>query len=214
MRRVTSALLLVALTLTASTHGGARQTVPPPLVVPGLERPVQVLVDEWGVPHIYAERLYDAFTAQGFIAARDRLWQIDLWRKRGLGEMARDFGPAYVESDRMARAVLFRGSLYREWLAYSSDAKRIAEAFVAGVNAYVELTERQPDLLPEEFRLLDYRPARWSAADIVRIRHHGLTLNLTNEIDRAEVYCKDGRDAPRVDWLRRALVPRSNHGYR
>lgn len=177
------------------------------MMVPGLERPVQVLVDEWGVPHIYAERLYDAFAAQGFIAARDRLWQIDLWRKRGLGEMARDFGPAYVESDRMARAVLLRGSLYREWLAYASDAKRIAEAFVAGVNAYVDLTQRQPELLPEEFRLLAYRPSRWEAADIVRIRHHGLTLNLTNEIDRAEVYCKDGPDAPRVDWLRRALVP-------
>ncbi len=159
------------------------------------------------MPHIYAERHYDAFAAQGFVAARDRLWQIDLWRKRGLGEMAKDFGPAYVESDRMARAVLFRGDLYREWLAYASDAKRIAEAFVAGINAYVELTERQPELLPEEFRLLGYRPARWQAADIVRIRHHGLTLNLTNEIDRAEVYCKDGPDAPRVDWMRRALVP-------
>jgi penicillin amidase len=121
--------------------------------------------------------------------------------------MAKDFGPAHVESDRMARAVLFRGSLYREWLAYASDAKRIAEAFAAGVNAWVELTERQPELLPEEFRLLGYRPSRWNAADIVRIRHHGLTLNLTGEIDRAEVYCKDGREAPRVDWMRRALVP-------
>jgi penicillin amidase len=205
MRRVAAALL-VSLVLASST-GGARQPAPPSMVLPGLERPVQVLVDEWGVPHIYAERLYDAFAAQGFIAARDRLWQIDLWRKRGVGEMARDFGPAYVESDRMARAVLFRGSLYREWLAYASDAKRIAEAFVAGVNAWVDLTERQPELLPEEFRLLGYRPSRWDAADIVRIRHHGLTLNLTNEIDRAEVYCKDGPDAPRVDWLRRALDP-------
>ena len=207
MPRLASALLLVALLLDSAMTGGARQSALPPTIVPGLERPVQVLVDEWGVPHIYAERLYDAFAAQGFIAARDRLWQIDLWRKRGLGEMAKDLGPAYVESDRMARAVLFRGSLYREWLAYASDAKRIAEAFVAGVNAYVDLTERQPDLLPEEFRLLGYKPSRWEAADIVRIRHHGLTLNLTNEIDRAEVYCKDGPDAPRVDWLRRALVP-------
>jgi penicillin G amidase len=207
MRRSTPTLVLTALLLIASTHGDARRQVVSSSVVPGLERPVQVRVDEWGVPHIYAERLYDAFTAQGFIAARDRLWQIDLWRKRGLGEMAKDFGPAYVESDRMARAVLFRGSLYREWLAYSSDAKRIAEAFVAGVNAYVSLTERQPELLPEEFRLLGYLPAHWDAADVVRIRHHGLTLNLTNEIDRAEVYCKDGPDASRVDWLRRALVP-------
>ena len=109
MLRVAFALFLVALLLTSSIHGVAGQPALPPVVVPGLERPVQVLVDEWGVPHIYAERLYDAFAAQGFIAARDRLWQIDLWRKRGLGEMAKDFGPAYVESDRMARAVLFRG---------------------------------------------------------------------------------------------------------
>lgn len=153
--------------------------------VPGLEREVRVVVDEWGVPHIYADRLYDAFTAQGFVAARDRLWQIDLWRKRGLGEMARDFGPAYVESDRMARAVLFRGNLYREWLAYGSDAKRVAEAFVAGINAFVDLTDRHPNLLPEEFRLLGYRPARWQASDIVRIRHHGLTGNFSSEVDRA-----------------------------
>lgn len=204
--RVTLALFLGALVLPGQP---VVSPVTPelPVAVAGLERPVQVLVDQWGVPHIYAERHYDAFAAQGFAAARDRLWQMDLWRKRGLGEMAKDLGPAYVESDRMARAVLFRGNLYREWLAYASDAKRIAESFVAGVNAYVELTERQPELLPEEFRQLGYRPSRWQAADIVRIRHHGLTLNLTNEIDRAEVYCKDGPDAPRVDWMRRALDP-------
>ena len=208
MPRVPPALLLVtSLSLAASAVSGGGQPVGEPLIVPGLERPVRVLVDEWGVPHIYADRLYDAFTAQGFVAARDRLWQIDLWRKRGLGEMAEDFGPAYVEGDRMARAVLFRGSLYREWLAYGSDAKRIAEAFVAGVNAYVDLTERRPGLLPEEFRILGYRPSRWAPADIVRIRHHGLTLNFTGEIDRAEVYCKVGRDAQRADWLRRALAP-------
>ena len=202
-------LVLAGLALATAAPHGLRLQAPSPssLAVTGLERPVRVLVDEWGVPHIYAERLYDAFTAQGFIVARDRLWQIDLWRKRGLGEMAKDFGPAYVESDRMARAVLFRGNLYREWLSYASDAKRIAEAFVAGVNAYVALTEQRPELLPEEFRLLGYRPSRWRAEDIVRIRHHGLTLNLTGEIDRAEVYCRDGSEAARADWLRRALVP-------
>ena len=81
---------------------------------------------------------------RAYAAARDRLWQMDLWRKRGLGEMAKDFGPAWVESDRAARSVLFRGDMYREWLAYGSDAKRVAEAFVAGVNAYVAETEAQP----------------------------------------------------------------------
>jgi len=60
----------------------------------------EVLVDRWGVPHLYVGTLHDAFVAQGFIAARDRLWQMDLWRKRGLGEMAKDFGPAWVSISR------------------------------------------------------------------------------------------------------------------
>ena len=175
--------------------------------VPGLEKPADVLIDRWGVPHLYAGTTYDAFVAQGFIAARDRLWQMDLWRKRGLGEMAKDFGPAWVENDRSARAVLFRGDMYREWLAYGSDAKRVAEAFVAGVNAYVAQVQAQPELLPTEFGLLGYKPAMWSAEDVVRIRHHGLTLNFTSEIDRAAALCKDNADGLRADWLRRELDP-------
>ena len=183
------------------------------LAMNGLGQPVEILTDRWGVPHIYASTLDDAFFAQGYQAARDRLWQMDLWRKRGLGEMARDFGPAYVEGDRMARAVLYRGDLYREWLAYGSDGKRIAEAFVAGVNAFVTQSEAHPEMLSEEFRLLGYKPAKWNAPDVVRIRHHGLTLNFTSEVDRAADYCagiKGGSDAtqgPKIDWLRRELAP-------
>src|SRR3954466_14216903 len=90
--------------------------------LPALQARGEILVDRWGVPHIYAANTYDAFVLQGYAAARDRLWQMDLWRKRGLGEMAQDFGPAWVEHDRMARAVLYRGDMYREWLAYGSDA--------------------------------------------------------------------------------------------
>jgi penicillin amidase len=201
----TLAVLVAA--VACSFAGGANPGPPARLHVAGLEQPATVLIDEWGVPHIYAGRLYDAFVAQGFAAARDRLWQIDLWRKRGLGELAKDLGPAYVESDRMARSVLFRGSMYREWLAYGSDAKRIAEAFVAGINAYVALTESRPEMLPEEFRILGSRPARWAPADVVRIRHHGLTLNLGAELTRAEIYCKAGAEAARADWLHRALSP-------
>ncbi|MDQ0035301.1 penicillin amidase [Variovorax boronicumulans] len=174
--------------------------------VPGLEKPAEVLVDRWGVPHLYAGTLYDAFVAQGFIAARDRLWQMDLWRKRGLGEMAKDFGPAWVESDRAARAVLYRGDMYREWLAYGSDAKRVAEAFTAGVNAYVAQVRAQPALLPTEFALLGYQPAMWSPEDVVRIRHHGLTLNFTSEVDRARAFCAGGPGV-KADWLRRELDP-------
>ncbi|QWC91712.1 penicillin acylase family protein [Cupriavidus metallidurans] len=193
--------------LAAASTAPALAAGPDKFAVPGLEKPATVLIDRWGVPHIYANTLYDAFFVQGFVAARDRLFQIDLWRKRGLGEMAKDFGPAYVEGDRMARAVLFRGDMYREWLAYGSDAKRVAEAFVAGVNAYIAQTEAHPELLPPEFKLINYKPSRWRAEDIVRIRHHGLTLNLTGEIDRAQIFCYAKPNAVRADWVRRELDP-------
>ena len=53
--------------------------------VAGLKEPAEIIVDRWGIPHIYAKSEHDVFLAQGFNAARDRLWQIDLWRRRGLG---------------------------------------------------------------------------------------------------------------------------------
>ena len=179
----------------------------PPTVrqpVAGLTKDVEVLIDRWGVPHIYALTADDAFFAQGFNAARDRLWQIDLWRKRGLGELARDFGPAYVEHDRAARLFLFRGDMHAEWIAYASDAKRIVERFVAGINAYVRLTRERPALLPPEFALLGYQPALWVPADIVRIRAHGLAYNVTSEVARARTVSLAGLD---VDAFRRALEP-------
>ncbi|TWG88852.1 penicillin amidase [Cupriavidus gilardii J11] len=209
-RRFAATVFCRAALLAAATIATHTAYAAPPTdrhAAPGLEKPATILIDRWGVPHIYAGTLYDAFYAQGFAAARDRLWQIDLWRKRGLGEMAKDFGPAYFEGDRMARAVLYRGDMYREWLAYGSDAKRVAEAFVAGVNAYVALTEATPELLPREFKQLGYKPARWHAEDIVRIRHHGLTLNFSSEVDRAQLYCNAREHGPRADWLRRELDP-------
>lgn len=79
--------------------------------VAGLNAPAQILVDVWGIPHIYAGNEHDLFFLQGFNAARDRLWQIDLWRKRGLGLLARDFGPAYAEQDKALRLFLYRGDM-------------------------------------------------------------------------------------------------------
>jgi len=168
---------------------------PQRFTVAGLEAPAEILVDHWGVPHIYANTHYDAFVAQGFNAARDRLWQIDLWRRRGLGELSAVFGPAFVEQDRAARLFLYRGDMYSEWLAYGSDAKAIAQAFTAGINAYVDWASADPARLPPEFRLLDYRPAHWQPEDLVRIRSHGLAQNVVSEVRRARIVCELGLDA-------------------
>ncbi len=163
--------------------------------VAGLAQPAEILVDAWGIPHIYAATHYDAFFVQGFNAARDRLWQIDLWRRRGLGLLSEVLGETYLAQDRAARLFLYRGDMYPEWLAYGSDAKRIAEAFTAGINAYVALLERHPALMPPEFELLGYRPSTWQPGDVVRIRSNGLWRNVTSEVRRARIACRHGLDA-------------------
>ncbi|WP_406636463.1 penicillin acylase family protein [Amycolatopsis sp. WGS_07] len=172
--------------------------------VPGLRQPVQLIVDTWGVPHIYAANTDDLFLAQGFNAARDRLFQIDLWRRRGLGELSAVLGPSYVDQDRATRLFLYRGNMRREWESYGPDARQAATRFTEGVNAYVDWLAKNPAAMPEEFRKLGYLPAKWSPEDVVRIRTHGLSKNLTSEVQRAKVACAGD---VRLDKIRVKLEP-------
>ena len=172
--------------------------------VKGLAAPAEIVVDHWGVAHIYAASQRDAFFLQGYNAARDRLWQIDLWRKRGLGLLSKSFGPAYVEQDRAARLFVYRGDMDAEWNAYAPDARASAEAFAAGVNAYVGEVKAGGKPLPVEFQLTSSTPEEWKAEDIVRIRSHALVSNVTSEVARAQVACAAGVEA---DELRRKLDP-------
>ncbi|WP_333778624.1 penicillin acylase family protein [Saccharopolyspora oryzae] len=172
--------------------------------VRGLRAPVEVIEDRYGVPHIYARNEDDLFFAQGFNAARERLFQIDLWRRRGLGRLAEVLGPTYVKQDRATRLFLYRGDMDAEWARYSPDAQHIATRFTDGINAYLDWLDANPEHLPPEFDKLGYGPARWDPADVVRIRSHGLTRNLTSEVERARVACAAGLDA---DEIRQGLQP-------
>src|SRR5262245_1500426 len=79
------------------------------LKLAGLKEPVEVLRDRWGIAHIYAKNTHDLFFAQGFVAAQDRLFQIDIWRRQSTGEMAEVFGPQFVDADLFARLMRYRG---------------------------------------------------------------------------------------------------------
>jgi penicillin G amidase len=174
------------------------------LPVLGLQAPAEILTDPWGIPHIYASSTHDAFWTQGFQVARDRLWQIDTWRRRGLGLLAQVWGAEYADRDRAARLFLFRGDMHTEWLAYASDTKDIAAAFTAGINAYVSLTREDSSRLPPEFRELGYEPAFWAPTDVARIRSHGLFYNVTQEVARALMLRDFG---PAAEELRRWREP-------
>ncbi|NKI98847.1 penicillin acylase family protein [Novosphingobium sp. SG707] len=170
----------------------------------GLAAPARIVVDHWGIAHIYAASTHDAFFVQGYNAARDRLWQIDLWRKRGLGRLAESFGPGFAEKDRAARLFLYRGGMGREWAAYPAGAQAMTQAFADGVNAYIAQVEAGKAPLPREFTLTGTKPERFTAEDIVRIRSHTLVSNAASEATRARAICKGS-----LKWenLRRFLSP-------
>ena len=174
------------------------------LTVQGLQKPARIVIDHWGIAHIFAANVHDAFFLQGFNAARDRLWQIDLWRKRGLGLLAKNFGASYVDQDRAARLFLYRGDMTREWAAYAPGTHDATEAFVQGINAYAREVRAGAKPLPPEFKLTATLPDDWQTDDVVRIRSHALVSNVTSEVARAYVACAAGIGA---DRLRRKLDP-------
>ncbi len=172
--------------------------------VEGPSGEISIRIDRWGVPHIRATTPADAFFAQGWNAARDRLWQIDLWRKRALGQLAQDFGPAYADKDAAARLFIYRGDMAAEWRCYGPNAEAWTSAFVAGVNTYLDAAIAGDHPLPPEFALMGTTPARWQAEDIVRIRSHARVHNLDHEIRRSAVL---SRYPAYADGLRKAREP-------
>jgi penicillin amidase len=185
----------------AATPGSALRN---DVSVAGLDRPAEILVDRWGVPHIYAGDDHDAFFLQGWNAARDRLWQMDLWRKRGLGLLSKSFGPGFADEDRAARLFVYQGDMGAEWAAYGSRSEARTKAFVAGVNAYVAAVRAGRAPLPVEFQITHSEPDDWGADDVVRIRSHALTGNVGSEIARARMACLAGLPA---DHLRQKIEP-------
>jgi penicillin amidase len=168
------------------------------LQVSGLAKPVEIRRDEWGVPHIYAQTTEDLFFAQGFVAAQDRLFQIDIWRRTGAGELSEILGPGYVERDRFARLVRYRGDMAAEWSSYAPDARLIIESFVRGINAYID---HIGDRLPIEFHLLEARPAKWKPEDcLLRIAGLLMTRNVLQEVDRARLVALVGPEKAAALW--------------
>ncbi|PYQ04670.1 MAG: penicillin acylase family protein, partial [Acidobacteria bacterium] len=147
----------------------------------------------WGIAHIYAESEHDLFFAQGYNAARDRLFQLELWRRSATGTMAEALGPSELKRDVGARLHLFRGDQGEELRWYHPRGEAIVRAFVDGVNAYVAETERDPAKLPLEFRMLGLKPGRWTSAVVVS-RHNGLLSNIQQEVGFARAVRAVGAD--------------------
>lgn len=165
--------------------------------VPTLYDSVEILIDRWGVPHIYAQNEEDLFFAQGWQAARDRLFQFEIWRRQATGTLAEVLGPRALERDIGARLFRYRGDLEQELNHYHPRGARIVRAFVAGINAWIAHVRAHPELLPPEFRMLGIEPGFWTP-EVVVSRHQGLLGNSTEELEVARLVATVGEEKARA----------------
>lgn len=167
--------------------------------VRGLEAPVDLLRDRFGVPALYARSEHDLFAAQGWLHAADRLFQMDMLRRMAEGRLAEVVGEPGLGSDRLMRTFGF-GDLARREVSETlgADTVQLLEAYCSGVNAFLRSARRK---LPVEFRLLGYRPEPWRPEHCLapaRLMALGLCGNWESELVRAEIAALFGEDVLHV----------------
>jgi penicillin amidase len=165
LRRFAIAVLLIlvgaALYLWFVVHSALPQ-LDGRLQVAGLSAPVTVTRDGHGVPTIEAASLEDLFFAQGFVTAQDRLWQMDVMRRFGSGELSEILGEDTLALDREQRILGLRAAAKKSLAMANPRDRAFFEAYARGVNAYIE---NRGNKLPIEFRILHYRPKPWLVED-------------------------------------------------
>ena len=154
--------------------------------VAGLKGPVEIARDRWGVPHVRAESLDDAWFGEGFCHGQDRLWQLELYRRAASGTVAEIAGPAGLASDRFVRTLGLRRTAEREARELPGEVARAIDSYCAGVNAAVEAAPARP--LELQLLRLDFAP--WRPADVLTITKllaYGLSTNWERELLRADM---------------------------
>ncbi|MDA0337385.1 MAG: penicillin acylase family protein, partial [bacterium] len=123
----------------------------------GLDGPVDVFRDRWGIPHVRAGSAAALFFAQGFVTAQDRLWHMDADRHQALGRWAEWVGPPGLGKDCLLRAAGMGRTAKLDYEIASPAARAMIDSYTAGVNAFLHSTT----LLPIEYRLLGETPEPW-----------------------------------------------------
>lgn len=164
----------------------AAATISGKIQAKGLQQPVTVIRDRWGVPHIYAANQHDLFFAQGYVQAQDRLFQMELWKRTGRGTLAEVLGPKAVQRDVYARMLRYRGDMAREYASYAPDTQQILKAFTDGINEYVR--QVNAGKMPVEFQLAGFRPTEWKPEDCLnRMAAFSMTNNAKRELHNVEL---------------------------
>ena len=162
---------------------------------------VEVLRDKYGINHIYAKNQQDLFFMQGYLAAKDRLFQFEIWRRQATGTVAEIFGESELKRDIGTRLFKFRGDIKEELNHYHEDGYEIITAYTEGVNTYIQEMKNHPEELPVEFELLDIQPEFWTP-EVVISRHQGLLGNIGQELNIGRAVSRIGeKKVKELLWL-------------
>jgi len=180
--------------------------------LPGLQAPVEVYRDSFGIPHIYAANTHDLFMAQGFIHAQDRFWQMEFWRRIGTGRLAEILGPSALGNDRFIRTLGWHRTAAQEVALLSPDALAAMEAYAEGVNAYLSTNTKSRGF---EFTVLDLTgvdvdPEPWTVVHTLawaKVMAWDLGGNRGMELLRAHVAARLGANAVEE------IIPAYNSSY-
>lgn len=157
-------------TLTRESLAQALPDVRGAVRLPGLESRVEVWRDPEGVPHVRAGAVRDAFLAQGFVHAQDRLWHMEYDRRRAYGRWAECAGPSALAQDTQMRRFRLADSARADYAAVTAETRAVLDAYAAGVTAYLRTTKS----LPVEFQIVGATPEPWAPWDslaVFKVRH-------------------------------------------
>lgn len=134
---------------------------------PGLRHSLRIVRDCDYIPHIYAKDKLDAYWGLGYVHAQDRLWQMEFQRRSGQGRLAEILGRRVIAIDRFTRTLGLAACARHNWEALSPDAQQRIDAYVSGINAFIE--NKSPARLGPEFAFLRVRPEAWTSVDVLII---------------------------------------------
>jgi penicillin amidase len=179
---ISISLATLITSLPVSAQQAAAQASTRTVHLEGLRERVIVRRDERGIPYIEAASDEDLYFAQGYVAASDRLFQMDLLRRTARGELAEILGATVLDEDKLHRTYGFKQVAEAEVAESSPQARAILEAYARGVNALIN--SRDAKGLPLEFQVLQYRPRPWTPVDsLLVIKIFAEALNTTWETD-------------------------------
>ena len=161
----------------------------------GCLAPIDVFYDERNVPHVFAQNDHDMYLAQGYITAKDRLWQMDFISYTSAGRLSEILGKDYLKYDRLQRriGILSSAESTLKLVEKNPETKLALDAFTSGVNAYI--AELDSKTAPFEYKLLDYNPEKWTNLKSVLIMKYisAMLAGYEEDISMTHMYAALGR---------------------